>query len=108
VTTARYPRRTAPPFSFAARSAIGLSRGIADAGTGEPGTATEVGLSEGLGDEEGVTDGLGDVERCEGVELADVAVAMAMGWSTALIGVSAVLVAVRIGVTVPGEMSLTT
>ncbi len=42
VTTADIHDGTAPPFSLAARSAIALSRGIAEAGTGEPGTATVV------------------------------------------------------------------
>jgi hypothetical protein len=40
VTTANIHDGTAPPFSWASRSAIALSRGIAEAGTGEPGTAT--------------------------------------------------------------------
>jgi hypothetical protein len=40
VTTADIHDGTAPPFSLASRSAIALSRGIAQAGTGEPGTAT--------------------------------------------------------------------
>ena len=73
-----------------------------------PHRQAKVGLSEGLGYEEGVTDGLGDVEagmeRCKAAGLAGV-IAMAMGWSTALIGDSAVLVAVRIGVTQPERPS---
>jgi hypothetical protein len=43
VTTADIHDGTAPPFSLAARSAIALSRGIAEAGAAEPGTATVVG-----------------------------------------------------------------
>src|SRR5260221_2273073 len=42
VTTADIHDGTAPPFSLAARSAIPLSRGIAEARTGEPGTANGV------------------------------------------------------------------
>jgi hypothetical protein len=40
VTTADIHDGAASPFSFAAWSAIAVSRGIAETGTGEPGTAT--------------------------------------------------------------------